>query len=194
MGADELLVTEARTPSDWVRPDWNWISLPIDPMSPLAGDVFGDRYAVNKLFRWNPIKKTIELYPDDFRQIEVGVGYMLLAEDIQNHAYAGAARRQLTAIRIPRAGWHWFGHAFANAVELEKCCLRDLSTGVTRTAADDASSGSPWLDWNMRYWDPFSQSVRTLAISGGDDTMLRPWYGYRVWSNREDLALLIPPE
>ncbi len=31
-----------------------------------------------------------------------------------------------------------------------------------------------------------------LALSGGDDTMLRPWYGYRLWSYTENLTLLVP--
>ena len=27
---------------------------------------------------------------------------------------------------------------------------------------------------------------------GGDDTALHPWYGYRVWSNTEDVMIVFP--
>ena len=97
------------------------------------------------------------------------------------------------SVAIPEAGWFWLGHPFTSPVDLSRCTVAK-SGAADRTVADDEAAADPWLNWNIIYWDSAADSAKTLTLpgAGGDDTMLRPWYGYRVWSNVAGVTLKIP--
>jgi hypothetical protein len=178
-------------PAGWINPGWNWFSVPVQPFEPDAADVFSGETIANKLYRWDPARKTFELFPDDFRELELGRGYILLAGKDMRPQTFGAPAGPMYGIAIPAAGWIWIGHPQTAPVALASVLVRNEGTGVVRTLAEDRGAADPWLNWNFIYWDSAADTAKLCAL-GGDDNMLRPWYGYLVWSNTENLTLLIP--
>jgi hypothetical protein len=70
--------------------------------------------------------------------------------------------------------------------------VHNLYTDETRSAWDDKNARSSWVNWNWVYWDSVSRQAKICTLSGGDDDTMRAWYGYRVWTNVDDLELLLP--
>ena len=139
-------------------------------------------------------KRTIELFPDDFRNLELGNGYVLLSSINQTPTVVGSAATGVYGISIPLAGWKWLGDPKMAEVPLASLSVRKDTTGEVRTPAQDRAAADPWLNWGFVYWNSAQDTalICTLPGLGGDDDRLRPWYGYRVWSNTEDLTLLVP--
>ena len=80
-----------------------------------------------------------------------------------------------------------------SATTMANVSVRNEVTGQLRTAAQDNAAPDPWLNWNWLYWDSTHDTAAICtAFGGGDDNTLRPWYGYRVWSNAEDLKIFVP--
>jgi hypothetical protein len=70
--------------------------------------------------------------------------------------------------------------------------IRNNTTNTTRTAWSDFQDPNGWVNWNVLWWDSAVDSWKLLALAGGDDDTLHPWYGYLVWANARDLALIVP--
>jgi outer membrane protein assembly factor BamB len=187
-------VAVSETPEGWINPGWNWVSIPIDPFDPNAGSIFGWDNVYNKLLRWNPVQKNLELFPDDFTDVEIGRGYTLRADVDLGAAVDGYVSVLPFEIKIPEAGWQWIGHPSRWAVPLKGCAIRDDDTADVRTAVMDAQDADPWVNWNLIYWNSAYDTASILCFAGGDDNMLRAWYGYRLWANRRNLTLLVPTE
>jgi hypothetical protein len=190
-----LIDSTAQTaaPAAWLNPGWNWFSIPLDPVgSPEASALLGQNVQ-NILYRWDAGRKTVELYPSDFVNLEAGIGYVLrLGQDLAP-AYAGYPRLSAPAIPIPEAGWTWIGLPKDAPVALAGMSVRNELTREVRTCAQDYESPVPWLNWNWLYWDSARDSVSLCAPFGpAEDHDLRPWYGYRVWSNVGDLKIITP--
>jgi hypothetical protein len=179
-------------PAGRIDRGWNWISIPEPPLAPDAGAIFGFENVRNKLYRWDPVAKTIETYPDDFSELEVGRAYVLWSDgDLAPVYYAGAgdASRE---VALPSAGWTWIGLPGVEDVPLVNCRVRNEATGESRPVPDDIAAGrDAWVNWNLVWWDPEWDTARILGLSGADDDALRAWYGYRIWSNVPDLTLII---
>jgi hypothetical protein len=193
--AGEVVVTGTSTspPNGWINPGWNWISFPLVPIDPDPASMFGYAKVENKLYWWHPVKKEIKLYPNDFTTVETGKGYTLLASEVLNPSYLGSPVKGTVEIDIPEQGWIWFGHPKDVALPLSSCSVRDNGSGIVRSATADAANADPWLNWNILYWDSGADEARLLLPGGGgDDTMLRPWHGYRLWAMKRNLTLLVP--
>jgi len=144
---------------------------------------------------WDKVGKTILLYPNDFTTIFVGEGYLLRSDIIQSPSYYGLAWRTDVSIPLPARGWSWIGHPHRTPVLLSSVRVTNEDLGETRTVAQDMAAGSDsWVNWNLLYWNSYEDTAKLLAVSGGDDNMLRPWYGYRIWTERENLTLIMPVE
>ncbi len=183
----------SHSPDGWINPGWNWVSVPLEPTDPNAGSVFGWDNVVNRLYRWDPVMKNLELFPDDFTDLELGRGYTLRADADVPGSVLGHPTVTPFTIEIPEAGWQWIGHTLADPVRLKSLALRDGDTGELRTALEDVASLAPWVNWNWIYWDSSVQTARIMNPFGGaDDTWLHPWYGYRVWANTEDVTIIFP--
>ena len=174
------------------NPGWNWFSLPLIPNNPEASVVFQHDMA-NMIYRWNNAGRTIELYPNDFQNLDVNQSYLLfLPNTVYSPSYFGTAGPATGVLDFTSAGWVWVGYPHTGVTMLRLVKVKNLATGVVRAATVDAASASPWINWNWTYWDSVNATARICAMSGGDDTMLRAWHGYRVWANVGNLELQIP--
>ena len=89
-------------------------------------------------------------------------------------------------------GWSWIGKPGQGDVLQGAVSVRDDETMVVRTAEQDYDDPTPWVNWNWLYWDSVADTTKIMIFAGGDDNLMREWYGYRVWTNRDKLSLIIP--
>ena len=178
-------------PAGWINPGWNWISLPTHPQFPEV-PVIMDVDPVNRLYKWDWLFKNILLYPNDFTEMENAMGYTLRSWADESARYSGFLNRtplddesapdyRSTTIYIPAAGAITLGYPHLWPVELK--ALKVRYGAEVRTAQQDAANAKPWLNWNWVYWDSVVDTAKLCAFAGGDDTMIRPWYHYRIWFN-----------
>jgi hypothetical protein len=195
MGADELVwpYTWERSPDEWFVPGWVWFSIPLVPRgSAEASELLGFR-CKNRLFGWDDAQKNLRLYPDDFTDIGVGPSYVARFEIGEQYVavYEGAEPDRPFEWTLPAAGWSWVG--VPGTQDVPGLNIGVKKGGVTRTPAEDRVAGDPWLNWNWIFWYPDQQVYGILTpFGGGDDDTLRPWYGYRVWSNTENVMIVFP--
>jgi hypothetical protein len=126
--------------------------------------------------------------------LEVKRGYVLRLGGPVDVAYQAVGFTTPQTIPIPYAGTTMIGLPSLTDVSLADLKIRNLYTDEVRTATEDynAPQGSQWMNWNWVYWDSVDRAPKVCAISGGDDDTMRSWYGYRVWTNVEDLELVLP--
>ena len=184
-----------QSPGGWINPGWNYFSIPLDPVgSAEASDVLGFNCA-NRVYRWDPVGKTIQLYPDDFTNLTRGRGYLLWQTSTPAApAYVGGLPDGNFEITLPEAGWTWIGQPFDHATLLSACSIRNNTTGVTRTATADSLAADPWANWNLPWWDSTADSWDILSLTGATNTSLLPWHGYLIWARTRDLTLIVPSE
>jgi hypothetical protein len=179
-------------PAGVFNPGWNWFSLPLIPNDPEASVVFQHNMS-NIIYRWDNEIRTIQVYADDFQNLNANESYLLFLENqIYQPSYFGTAGPSPSLLNFTSAGWVWVGYPHTVSGPLRGVKVKNLTTGVVRTASTDQANANPWINWNWAYWDSVIRTARICALSGGDDTALRPWYGYRVWANVGNLQLQIP--
>jgi hypothetical protein len=166
-------------PVGWLNPGWNCFSIPLDPVgSTEASDLLGFACG-NILYRWDAVRKSIELYPDDFGDLERGRGYILWLTADQRPSYEAYPAAGTFEIAIPKAGWTWIGQPFDHDTPLADISIRNNTLGVTRTAEEDASAGTgAWANWNLLWWNSPRDTWELTGFRGADDDTLHPWYAY----------------
>jgi Tol biopolymer transport system component len=184
------LVVES--PQGWLNPGWNYFSIPLYPAGSLNASTVLGIDCDNILYRWEPITKNCEVYPDDFTYLVRGRGYLLRLDREVGPCYEGLAASGAAGIDLPEAGWTWIGQPFDHDTPLADLVVRNNATEETRTAWEDHTSGNAWVNWNLLWWDSAEDQWKILGLVGGDDNTLHPWYGYLVWSKVRDLALIVP--
>jgi parallel beta-helix repeat protein len=172
---------------------WNWFSIPLQPQNPgaNASTILGFT-ANNILYRWNPDTKNTELYPDDFSLLEPKRGYMLRLAAPVSVTYQALGYTTPQTIPIRYQGATMIGLPSLDDILLEDLQIHNLATDVYRDPWDDKQAPTPWMNWNWVYWDSVERQPKLCALTGGDDDTARAWYGYRVWTNVDDLELLVP--
>jgi carboxypeptidase T len=185
-------LAQAQAPTGLIDPGWNWLSIPAWPDNADPAALFGAANVVNKLMRYDRVRKTIQLYPDDFGTMAVGEGYALFAQHILAPAFEGVATGGDFRADLPAMGWSWIGHPHLESVPLAQVSVTNTANGRTRTAVEDAHAANPWVNWNWIFWDSARDTARILGLADSDDDTLRPWRGYLVWTRRDGLVLTIP--
>jgi hypothetical protein len=181
---------QSDSPPGFFNPGWNWFSLPLIPDDPSVTAIFGANNLANRLYRWDPVQKTVQLYPDDFTELTVDETYMALLNTTFDLTLSGTQTPPGYVVPIVSAGWAWIGYPKAGPTFLQDAALHNLALGETRTALQDRAAADPWINWNWIFWNSTLDTAQILAFSGADDDMLRPWYGYLVWSNTENLEVI----
>ena len=195
MGAAEYQPYSERNmaPEGLFTPGWVWFSIPLAPSgSSDASSVLGFD-CTNRLFAWDEAQKTSLLYPNDFSDLVVGHSYTAWLK--VGESYRPVARGHQPSLPFQRlitsAGWCWVGVPVAQSII--GADVQVSKDGVTRTPAQDVAAADPWINWNWIYWDPAVQTARIMnPLGGSDDTWMHPWWGYRLWSNTENVTLIIP--
>ena len=183
---------ERTSPPGFFNPGWNWFSLPLIPDDPSVTSIFGANDLTNRLYWWDPVGKTITLYPDDFTTLGVQESYLAFLGTTFDITLTGVPTPPGYSVSVPEAGWTWVGFPKTGTEPLSGVMVRNVTMEQTRTAAEDAAAPDAWLNWNWVYWDSVADTARILGFSGSDDTMLHPWYGYRVWANTRNLEIVYP--
>jgi hypothetical protein len=187
------LERSVRCPQGVTGAGWSWLSIPLIPADKSVESVFAGYDVRNRLVRWNAEAKVVELYPDDFDTMQQARGYLLWAGGETRPQYEGWDLTINGEMILPEVGWTWVGHTFDYPVALADAWVRDDLTGATRTALADFTAPDPWVNWFIIYWDAADRQMKMLSLNGsGDEDILRPWYGYRVWSYRSDVTLVVP--
>jgi hypothetical protein len=195
IGADEYRTEYERSaaPAQWFVPGWVWFSIPLNPrQSADASQVLGFD-AGNRVFGWDEAARTFRLYPLDFTDLVVGVGYAAFLR--LGEAYAPVYEGSQPGLPFERllvsAGWCWVG--VPSTQQIRACDLMVRKDGVTRSAAEDSHHSAPWLNWNWIYWNPVTRGAEIMDPFGtGDDDRLRPWRGYFVWANTGGVTIVFP--
>jgi hypothetical protein len=185
-------------PPPLLNEGWNWISFPLVPRGEVGGFdpamVLGSDLARLNVFRYHPVLKMFQAYPDDFQEVYVGRGYELYvrAGRIAPN-YFGLQAPPDYEIPLLAEGWSLLGCPRNRPVPLAVVSVRNNATDQVRTAMADVEAEDPWLNWNWVLWDSVENQPQILRPDDeGDDFALRPWLGYWVWSNREDLTVIVP--
>ena len=183
---------EVTAPAEWFNPGWNWFSIPLDPAGwPDPSNLLGLNVQ-NRVFRFNPVGKWWELYPNDVHYLVRGQGYLLWLDRPIEPSYDGLEPDGDFEIPLPEAGWTWIGCPYNHPVPIAELRIRDESTGSIRTATEDTTAPDPWVNWNLVWWESPVDTWRISSLSGQDNDSLYPWRGYLVWSNTRDTTLLVP--
>jgi hypothetical protein len=167
---------------------WNWLSFPLIPKgSKEAVDVLGFRPST--LVKWDGIGKNWQLYPEDWRMVDTGVGYqMYLLDRSPEVSYMGHEPSDWSVL-IPERGAHYIGMPGLVDVPQAEVVVVNNNTGEIRTAVGDFGAVDPWLNWNWVYWE--NRTYQTLFFGGGaEDTIVRPWKAYYVIANEKPLTVI----
>jgi hypothetical protein len=181
------------SPPEAFNGGFNWFSIPWTPtVSSEMSDVLGFN-ARNKVFRWDPIVKNLELYPDDFTDIEVGRGYKMWLPDPIDVSYWATPGPD--EVEVPAPGFTWVGVPATHDVFQGDIVIYNAALDEYRTVEDDATEpdGERWLNPNWVYWNSVDRTAEICVFNGsGDDTYVRPWRQYQVWSHVGGLTLYFP--
>jgi beta propeller repeat protein len=120
-----------------LNPGTVWLSFPVQPLDPDPAAILGEDLVYNRLQRWDPLRKTLETYPDDFTQVETGVGYYLALDRFAWAQYRGIRTNGDQVIPLRYSGWIWIGTSLLEDVDISRCIVRNRKTGETRTALAD---------------------------------------------------------
>lgn len=193
--ADEgapLEVLPPQSPAGFYRAGWNLTSVPVEPLDPEASAVFADLEALgnvieSNLYRYEP-GVGYAVYPGDFVNVALGRGYWLKLSAADGGAVVdlpGTLADPETLIPLAE-GWNLIGHPRLAPVPLAACTLTNGAQVKTVSEAEAAG----WIQGTLFYYD--GSAYRSVALSGGDDDHLRPWYGYWLKANVSGLALSVP--
>jgi hypothetical protein len=175
-----------------IDPAWNLISFPYPVPGGDPEGIAGMGQLNGRLSRWDPVAKNPEIYPDDFTEVEVGRGYMLWTDRLLTPTYEGYKTWDRFEIALPEAGITLIGCPGNDPVPLASIGARNDATGEVRSATEDSHHADPWVNWNLVYWNSALETAQICSMRGGDDDALRPWVGYRVWSYRPQVTLIVP--
>lgn len=180
-------------PADWFIPGWVWFSIPLIPTDSAETTAVLGFDCANRVYRWDELGRTIELYPDDFTDLSVGPSYLAILRIGESYRpeYTGRYPDKPFNLNCASAGWQWVG--VPGLSDIAANSIRVSKNGSERSALEDYNAPDSWINWNWIYWNPLLQSARIMSPFGGaDDNTLHPWYGYRVWANTEDVTIIFP--
>jgi len=185
-----------RTPAGHFKDGWNLTSVPCAPYAPEASDVYSDlvdlgNVITNNLYRYDP-GAGYAIYPGDFTGVERGSGYWLYVDTVTPVTVVVVPGERATSQQTIALGdnWNMIGHVFEAPLFLSDCEVND---GVSTVSFDDAVTAG-WIDPVLYYYEPGTGYMTVKADGGGDDDMLRPWYGYWLLANQAGLDLIFPYE
>jgi hypothetical protein len=135
--------------------------------------------------------------PDLFGGMLVNEGYRMGIEAGQptGFQFIGFGADHADAwVSLPKLGAARIGHPYTFPVEWASVQVSDGIKVVTLNEAAKVAFPA-WLGATASYRDNAAQAARTLGLPGeptANDTKLRPWTGYTLTSQRNNIALIVP--
>jgi hypothetical protein len=185
------VLAASTSPGEQFRVGWNYIALPLIPEgSRDPADIIGS-FVVNRLYAWDPVRKTILLYPDDFHRVRLGEGYCLWLSEPHSVQMCGWTGSPATReVLVPQPGAQWVGLPGDFQIPQADVRIRNDASGVVRTPTEDRSAADPWINWNWIYWDAVERTAKICTYYGGDSSIVWPWYCYWVFALRGNVTLI----
>lgn len=201
----------ADTASFDVLAKWNCISAPLVPFNPDPLSVFSGINVVGTLSRYDAPSQSGVIYddlePEVFGNILLGDGYWLLSDGTYTVSYDGVpdgvpdGSGNMTDmwISLPgnqldpadAGGWHLIGQPFDHDTNVvANLYLTDGTTLKTWEEAVDAG----WCGNTLFAFDPTTQSGLGVSYDIADDDHLRANQGYWFYTQKDNLALIIPAQ
>lgn len=177
----------SQAPGTQFRAGWNLIAVPLVPGDPrveavLDTSIDSGNDLTNAVFRYDD---GYDMYPGDFTLMERGRGYWVRLSTATYEYCEGLAETDPVALPL-QSGWTLIGQPHDYETLLADC---QVSNGASTVWFDDAVSAG-WIGgtlYNYKYG-----GYETCQTSGGDDSYLRPWYGYWVLTQQPGLSIIIP--
>jgi len=167
---------------------WSMVSLPLAPVDPDPAVIFAGATVTNSLYEYDRLSGYL-IYPGDFTQMSVGVGYWLYLDTPGSFSYDGVAARPLPQVPFVLSGWHLIGH-IEDDIEsfFDKMLATPESIATSPMLFPDAVSAG-WLQDPMFYYDGGYQPAGVIP---GEDEFMRPGKAY--WALAFDSGIVFHPE
>lgn len=186
----DTLPAGVSSPEGSFNTGWNLISIPLDPANSNAASVLSGLVAAgnkleNNLIRYEP-GTGYQVYPRDFTSLQAGRGYWLRLQQPGSTSFVGTSRPDTTYIPLAQ-GWSLVSLPRTWPLALGYCKIkRGSDTPINWSNAIQLG----WIGDALYYYE--GGTYKTLKLTGGDDTYLRPWKAYWIRTTRSDLSMVIP--
>jgi len=165
-----MLGAGLQTMTHTLRPGWNLISVPLEPMITDALEQLGDDLEMFNVYQYFDGNFYTARDPEGV-DIQAGIGYWIYVGDNTEIDLVGIAPVPSVGVTVPlKPGWNLIGNPFdRNLVWNDE--IRITCGGESRTLSGGISSG--WIDGALYQYN--ENGVYTRIEPGG---LLTPWRGY----------------
>lgn len=180
----------SRSPTGWLVPGWNQVSIPLLPEDAEASAVFDDLAALgnvleNHIFTYEP-GSGYGVYPGDFTQIERGRSYWLKLDYGGTETLLGVEAKVAVEIELAE-GWNFIGYPFRLPQLWANC---EVTDGVETKTVEEAGLAG-WIQTTMYSYKPGVGYRLVTPDASGDDRYLRAWLGYWLRVYQPGLKLIV---
>lgn len=193
-----------------IAPGWNLIGLPTVPLTPDPGSVFasytdsgtgltGMDAIDGNLYRWDPIAGGLvgyaEISPADFGNMLLGDGFWVFRNgtDTGTCSYQGVDVSGDHWISLPKAGWTLIGYPNNTPTSVDYSNLL-VTNGIKTDSMTDAAYTDGWISDTGYFWNNSAGGLGTVGLADAfpDTTLLNTQQGYWIYTNVDNLALIVP--
>lgn len=194
------MAVSAEEASCVLSPGFNLIAPPLVPIDPYPENVFSGINIEGRLSRYNPITTSMIDFspwtPEEYGGVLLGDGAWLYVDSEVTWTYEGLPNgvpdlnnvKTDMWVSLPKAGATLIGHPFKDDVELVNCLVTD---GTATKSWDDAVAAG-WVAPLLTGYDAPSMSYYDVGTDFIYVQVLQAYHGYWVYSNKDNLAMIIP--
>jgi hypothetical protein len=187
--------TTVPSPDGAFMTGWCISTLPAIPADPDPPQVFGAIPVSGMLFRWEALRSSFVMYdewsPGSYGGMLLGDGFWLWTDSPATVSYQGRYQSEDQWVTLPVADWTIIGQTFDHDTLWSDVKVHN---GKELVSMEEACRNRYWLQSVAWWWDNTCQGLRTLGLPDDfpSSEQLKKWHGYWVWSEIDDLSLLIP--
>lgn len=187
---------------------WNLIGLPTVPLTPDPASVFasysdsgtgltGMDAIDGNLDRWDPVAGLVgyaEISPAEFGNMLLGDGFWVFRNgtDTGTVSYQGVDVSGDHWISLPKAGWTLIGYPNNTPTSVDYSNLL-VTNGIKTDSMTDAAYTDGWISDTAYSWSP-TAGLGTVGLPDAfpDTTTMTTMRGYWIFTNVDNLALIVP--
>ncbi len=199
---------------------WDYLSIPLVPYDPDPSSVFDPTYVYNRLYGFDPVSQGGTSYddidPTIFGNMQTGAGYQLFLDSSATLSYVGYPdglpnlqnEKTDVAISLPGnqldsyvdppsgGGYHLVGHPFNHLTLADSGGYtgdRILFTDGKQIKNWSQAALSGWCNSYMNGFDPVLQGGFSVSYDDlADHTWFTPSRGYEFWTQKDNIAMIVP--